>query len=67
MISLVLDYYVAPNTTDHDMIEFETGVVRTNSESLDSDQSIGISILLDDTEVWNTTVSFVVNSTEVNV
>ncbi|XP_056006432.1 mucin-2-like isoform X2 [Ostrea edulis] len=56
-------YYKDSKTTAYDKIEFEAGIMMTKSADLDSEQTVRISILLDDVEVWNSTVSLKVNST----
>ncbi|XP_056006425.1 uncharacterized protein LOC125659286 isoform X2 [Ostrea edulis] len=56
-------YYKYSKTTAYDMIEFEAGIMMTKSADLDSEQTVRISILLDDVEVWISTVSLKVNST----
>lgn len=60
----VLEYYTYINTTDRDVIVFEAGVYLTESAAgLDSDQDVGISILLNETEAWNASFTLTVNST----
>jgi hypothetical protein len=49
------------------MIEFEAGILITELAELDSEHNVGISVLFNNTEVWNSTVSLKVNSTDTNV